>query len=276
MKKLLCVIAAICLVSFVAGSAMADSAKFAATYDRDTEFVEATWAGVENEPVVDLLAEQELATLHVANWKEILMGVSGQVNLVTLTEAKAISKAGVSTAKAAGTVLTGVIVVPTGTTDVTCESAWEAWRELLAYPEAYPEWEDCIAGCDGDASCEEECGDAPAEGENLFVAPGPVTFASRMQELSVIYNDSTGEPEDYVMVGLTLDTTAAHHFNFVADDLVQGTYDVIACYDLTALAEANNVGNSAYAYAGIGPRILTVQEVRATKDGIIDETDSAL
>ena len=273
MKKLFCAIAGICLVSFVAGSAMADSAKFAATYDRDTEFVEATWAGVENEPVVDLLAEQELATLHVANWKEILMGVSGQVNLVTLTEAKAISKAGVSTAKAAGTVLTGVLVVPQGTTEVTCETAWAAWRELLAYPEAYPEWEACIAACEGEsdeAACIVAGGDAPAEGENLFVAPGPVTFASRMQELSVIYNDSTGEPEDYVMVGLTLDTTAAHHFNFVADDLVQGTYDIIACYDLTALAEANNVGNSAYAYAGIGPRILTVQEVRATKDGIID------
>ena len=275
MKKLLCVIAAICLVSFVAGSAMADSAKFAATYDRDPRIVEATWAG--GDPVENLLAEQELATLHVANWKELLIGVSGQVNLVTLTEAKAVNKAGVSTAKAAGTVLTGVLVVPEDTTDVTCESAWEAWRELLAYPEAYPEWEACIADCSGDETCEADCGEEPAEGENLFVAPGPVTFASRMQELSVIYNDDTGDPIiDYVTVRLTLDTTAAHHFNFVAADLTQGTYDIIACYDLTALAEANSVDNSAYARAGIGPRILTVQEVRATKDGIIDETDSAL
>lgn len=244
-------------MSFIAGSAMAGSAKFAATYDTDTEFVEATWAG--SGPVVGLLAEKELATIHVAQWKELLLGVSGQVNLVTFTKAKGKNAAGESTAMAEGTVLTGVLVVPEGQGEGACADAWDAWRELLEHQE----WE----------ACTEDCGDEPPLGENLFTAPGPVTFASRMQELSVDVALSTTDPiTGSVTVGLTLDTTAAHHFNFVADDLTSGTYDCIACYDLTALADANNVDNEAYAYAGIGPRILTVQEVRATKDGIIDET----
>ena len=271
MKKLLIAIAGICLVSFVAGSAMADSAKFAATYDTDTVFVKAIWEG--GDPVeVGPVAEMELATLHVAQWKEILIGVSGQVNLVTLTEAKGKNADGVSTAKAEGTVLTGVLVVPEGQGEGACVDAWTAWRELLVHQG----WDACIEACGEDEECEEECGVKPPAGENLFAAPGPVTFASRMQELSVNVDLDTTDPlidvTGYVTVGLTLDTTAAHHFNFIADDLTQGRYDVIACYDLTALADANNVDNSAYAYAGIGPRILTVQEVRATKNGIIDET----
>ena len=79
-----------------------------------------------------------------------------------------------------------------------------------------------------------------------------------------------------VTVALGLDTTAVHHFNFVAADLTQGTYDVVACYDLSALAEVGgadiDVDTAAHSKVAIGPRIVTVQEVRATKTGIIDET----
>ena len=132
------------------------------------------------------------------------------------------------------------------------------------------------------------CASAWAD-ESLFAHPGPVTFSSRMQELSVTTGlDVVGSIPEVcdadcidanlgidgdVTVALGLDTTAAHHFNFVADDLTSGTYDVIACYDLSALADNNDIdGNAANAKAAIGPRMITVQEVRATKGGIIDET----
>lgn len=246
-KTLLSGLTAVVGLGLTCGVAMADSAKFAATYDTDVVFVEAIWDGQVNVPTIaGPLAEMELATIHVAQWKELLLGVSGQVNLTTFTKVKGNNEAGESTAMAEGTVRTGVVVVPEGQGAGACADAWNNWALIQA---------------------------GEPDVENLFAPPGPVTFASRMQKLSVDVNLTSEYLIDgYVAVGLELDTTAAHHFNFVADDLDQGTYDVIACYDLSALAEANNVNNGAEAYAGIGPRILTVQEVRATKDGVIDET----
>ena len=77
-------------------------------------------------------------------------------------------------------------------------------------------------------------------------------------------------------VALGLDTTAAHHFNFIADDMTSGYYDVVACYDLTALAEVSGLDidaeTAAMTKVVLGPRIVTVQEVHATKDGIINES----
>lgn len=245
--KLKFITAAVVASAVVSGPVFAASAKFAATYDNDPVLVDVTSTAGE---VIDTNAEMDLATLHVANWKELLIGVSAQVNLLTFTQAKGKNDAVTSTAKAEGSVRVGVTVVPEGT-EGACTSAWHNTA--------------------------------------LFAHPGPVTFSSRMQELSVTVDlDVVGSIPDVcdatciadnlsidgdVTVALALDTTAAHHFNFVADDLTSGTYDVIACYDLDALADANNMdGNEANAKAAIGPRIVTVQEVRATKGGVIDET----
>jgi hypothetical protein len=246
----------------MATSAYGADAKFAATYDTDPTMVEVNVTGDMNTPNSATMvgAEAELATIHVANWKELLVGVSAQVNLVTITKSKGKNNGGTSTSIAEGTVRTGVLVAPEGTAD--CAAAWTAY--------------------DAD----------PAN--NSFAAPGPVTFASRRQELSVdVQLDVVGAiPEvcdseciaqylgidGSVTVALGLDTTAAHHFNFVAADLTQGTYDVVACYDFSALAEVSggdiDADTSAYSKAALGPRIVTVQEVRATKTGIIDESGS--
>jgi hypothetical protein len=182
--------------------------------------------------------------------------VSSQVNLVTFTQAKGKNGGGTSTAIADGAVRVGVTVVPAGTTDA-CANAWAD--------------------------------------ESLFAAPGVVTFASRRQELSVDVDlDVVGSiPEvcdeqciadnlgidGSVTVALGLDTTSAHHFNFVAGDMHSGWFDVYACYDLSSLAEVAgetiDMDTAAYSKTAIGPRMVTVQEVHATKDGIIDETNSA-
>lgn len=253
MKKLGIVTAAAAAVLF-AGSAYAQSAKFAATYDTDPVMIEVSVDGSAG-PTADnaFKAEAELAKIHVAQWKEVLVGVSGQVNLLTFTQAKGKNDGGTATSIAQGEVKLDLKVVPEGTVD-------------------------------------------PCTTADNSAHPGPITFASRYQKLTVdVSLDVVGAiPEvcdaqciadnlgidGYVAVGLTLDTTAAHHFNFVADDLTSGWYDVVACYDLTALAEvagANiDADTAAKSKVVLGPRIVTVQEVRATKTGIIDESGSAL
>jgi len=265
-----------------AGSALAQSSKFAATYDTDAVMVEVSVdggnddlcvtfdEGTENEytecvAMAGPVSEAELASLHVANWKELLMGVSGEVNLVTITQAKGKNGAGTTTAIAEGTVRAGVVVIP--------EGARQGMPQGAVCARAF---------------------NAHDNGADVFAAPGPVTFAARRQELAVTVDlDVVGSIPDVcdeacieenldiegdVTVMLGLDTTAAHHFNFVADDLTSGWYEILACYDLRAMASVGgadiDADTSAYAKAALGPRILTVQEVRATKTGVIDESDS--
>ena len=66
----------------------------------------------------------------------------------------------------------------------------------------------------------------------------------------------------------------------ISDDSVSAHYgfDVIACYDLSSLAEVAgdtiDADTAAYSKTALGPRMVTVQEVHATKDGIIDESGS--
>ncbi len=244
------------MFTFCATTAHAQSSKFAATYDTDAVMVDVSVDGSAG-PTSDsaVTAEADLAKLRCANWKELLIGVSSQVNLVTFTQAKGKNGGGTSTAIAEGTVRVGVTVVPAGTPDA-CADAWED--------------------------------------ESLFAAPGVVTFASRRQELSVNVDldvvgslpgvcdeaciaDNLGI-DGSVTVALGLDTTAAHHFNFVAADMHSGWFDVIACYDLSSLAEVAgdtiDADTAAYSKVALGPRMVTVQEVHATKDGIIDESNS--
>ena len=263
-------------------SALAQSSKFAATYDTDAVAIEVEVDGTSCAPIdpdgiadsgdeytyctdsAGPVAEAELAKLHVANWKEILGQLSAQINLVTFTQAKGRNGGGTSTAVAEGTVRAGMVVVPEGTFQA---DSCGAWFEAFDNEEANP-----------------------------FAAPGPVTFASRRQELSVTTNlnligsipdvcdeDCIAENlgiEGDVTVALGLDTTAAHSFQFIAEDLKSGNYDVVACYDLTALATVSgdtvlDAGTLARSRVALGPRIISAQEVRATKSGVIDESGSA-
>jgi hypothetical protein len=250
MRKLTIVSFATILVGF-AGIASAQSAKFAATYDEDpvmvSAFINGTSGADSDGP--NVMAEADLAKIHVAQWKELLVGVSGQVNLVTFTQAKGKNDGGKATSIAEGTVGLDLKVVPEGTED-------------------------------------------PCLVDDHSAHPGPITFASRRQELSVTVSlDVVGSIPDVcdetciadnlgiegdVTVALGIDTTAAHHFNFVANDLTEGWYDVVACYNLSALAEVAgddiDADTIAQSKVVLGPRMVTVQEVRATKDGIIDET----
>lgn len=93
-------------------------------------------------------------------------------------------------------------------------------------------------------------------------APGTINLMSRKQTFSLQALIGTATEEDYIRSNLEVDTTASHHFNFVAIDLSTGD----ACY----VREAGSVTGDgmASAYAAIHARMVTVEEVRAVKGDI--------
>ena len=121
--------------------------------------------------------------------KDILIGLSAEIELFTSTTAKGTNKGGKDTAVAEAGIVGEVRFLP--------ESDFTTAAEV----------------CDGTI-------------DSAQAYPGKVTFASRKQELSVEVEleieSATGDCADceitgYVEVGLNLTTTAAHHFNFIAD-----------------------------------------------------------
>lgn len=227
-------------VPSVAGQA----AKFAASWETGTvTLVDITEAGGTDggEGAGELLATIKPP----GNKKELLIGFSGVVNIVTFTEVVARNKGGKGTASAEAGVNVAVKYGPKGSSNI------------------------CSTG--------------------EVAAPGLVTFASRKQELSVEVDldivcsddvdDSVGceltaddlEIDGFVSVGLGLDTTAAHHFNFVIPDVPVGEFDVLACY--TGSGETSltdGFDGDATAMLAISSRMLTVQQVRAVNTGPVD------
>jgi len=251
MKRLL--ISIILTSAMFSVGAMAQSAKFTAAWEEDKVALAEFQINHALSGETIISAEETMATIHVANNKELLIGVSGVANLVTITEAKGRNGGFESIAEAEGALNLEVRVVPEGISA--------------------------------------NCGDDVPEG-GMVAAPGGLTFASRQQSLKVTVDldivdvigtcggfeqpdciADTLEIVGDVTVALGLDTTAAHHFNFVAPDLGQGTYDIAACFTgaATGFVTEEEVGdNKVYAYAAIMQRMLTVQEVRAVKDDFIE------
>jgi hypothetical protein len=241
-------------IGLFANTAIAASASFTAAWEDDkvqlAEWQSADYEGSTGTYDRVAAAEEVMGTIHVASHKELMIGVSGIANLITFTEAKGKNGGGTSTTVAEGVLDLEVRVVPTG--------------------------------------ANAQCG-SPAPAEAMVAAPGPLTFASRRQELSVTVDlGIVGEIENWdeeniadalaiegdVTVALGLDTTAAHHFNFVAPDLAQGVYDVVACFTGEATgsvtADADGDLGSGYSFVAIAQRMLTVQEVRAVKSDFIE------
>lgn len=244
------VIAAVAAFVLFSGSVMAQASKFDASWETSTVSVKAEIAdpatvatctgesggtGTQADPCV--VAETTVATLDVAQQKDLLIGVSGQIGLVTFTQAKGKHANDGSVTMGSATAGAGV--------DVT------------------------VMLRDVDS------------GEYVqTAAPGPVTFAARIQELKVsvpecsvpLDLDGTGtasyDADCEVLVSLMLDTTAAHHFNFIGVDLDQGTYDVVAQFDLSAFVAIVGEDAAASAEVVLGPRMVTVQEVRAAKGSL--------
>lgn len=277
-KKLACVLASIGIVSLSAGSALAGpSAKFAATWTNTpalasvAEINDATVDTV----VVDSKSGYTLATIKVPQDKELLVGLSAEIGLVTYGSVKG-KNGGSAKAIAEAVAYVNIFAIPTG---------------------------------------------ANVAGGSIPAAPGQIILSKRVQEVSatlggVIQNctdaitedtdgdgiaDSTDGTIDIATecevtdeeISLLLDTTAAHHFNFVLPNMDQGEYDIVAIFTTGARAEVDicdseldyckdlydaegTVSASTRAKAIINKTMLTVQQVRAAKGGVIDADISPL
>jgi hypothetical protein len=253
------------IASLLTGSALAGpSAKFAATWTDSPALASVVIINdaTEDTVLVDSHTGYTLATIKVPQDKELLVGVSAEIGLVTYGAVK--GKNG-------------------GSATATADS--EAYVTVFA---------------------------VPAAGASIEAAPGEIILSKRVQELGATLGgviqsctdlglDTDGDgvvdtdPDGTIdvatecvvtdeEVSLLLDTTAAHHFNFVLPNLDQGEYDIKAVFTTGARADIDicddgeacsydpegTVTASATAKAVVNKTMLTVQQVRATKGGVID------
>ncbi|MBY4676573.1 hypothetical protein [Marinobacterium arenosum] len=139
--------------------------------------------------------------------------------------------------------------------------------------------------------------------DGVEAAPGQVIFTERYQELSAVMGgviescDVSVDPltgdgtitiaDDCEVtaeeIGLILETTAAHHFNFIMPNMEPGDHFIEVKADLYSSTELSGEydidgDNSAKAWATVGVGSLTVQEVQAVniKDSDGSGTDLQL
>jgi hypothetical protein len=183
------------------------------------------------------------------------IGVSGVANLVTITEAKGKNGAGTSTSEAEAGLFMHVAYMPADEVDVSVcdEGAMAApGRVPLSYRKQTLSVTTDLEIVDAVAECDDE--------------PEQDGFLNEGQCLADLL-----EIEGSVTVALGLESSAAHHFNFVAADLERSTtYKVAACFTGEAAAQIIEGEGSANSAVAIGKRIVTVEEVRAVKDAFIE------
>ena len=269
MKNISYAVAVLGISTFAAGSAMAGgAAKFAATWTDEPALASVaviTDATVDT-VVVDENAGYTLATIKVPQDKELLVGVSAEIGLVTYGSVKG-KNGGSAKAIADAEAYVTVFAVPKA-----------GGNPLMAAPgqiilskrvqELSATLGGVIQSCT-DAITEDTDGDGVADSPD-----GTIDIATEC----VVTDEE---------IGLLQDTTAAHHFNFVLPNMDQGEYDIKAVFTTGARAEVDicdstvdycgdlydadgTVSASATAKAVVNKTMLTVQQVRAAKGGVID------
>ena len=264
------IIAAVAATTFCAGPAMAQSAKFAAVWTDGLKVVEsqdcATTSGTFCDAIQSTGADfgTTVANIKVPQSKELLVGISAQVELYTQTDVK--GKRG-SYSKATAWAHGGVNLMAC---NVASEECFEAEPGYISLSERTQELEAVLGGVIEECTFDVELAiDYGEEGPEDDVASGSATWT---------LDDCIVKQEE---IGLALSTLAAHHFNFVFPDLPQGDYSVMATFktDATAAAEAScpegmdycDPGDgdaSALTHAIIGKTMMTIQEVRAVKGSL--------
>ena len=269
MKKLMCVLTGICLVSFVAGAAMAGqpSAKFAATWSTAPGLasVAVITDADEDTIVVDSNMGYTLATIKVPQDKELLVGVSAEIGLVTDTSVKG-KNGGTARAIADAEAFVTVFAVPQDG-----GNSEEAAPGQIMLSKRVQELGATLGGVI--QSCSVTCVEEDVIKNNVVVGTTIVC------EDIIIAEDCIVTDEE---ISLLQDTTAAHHFNFVLPNMDQGVYDIKAVFTTGARAEVDIcdegeecmydpdgiVTASAAASAIINKTMVTVQQVRAAKGGL--------
>ncbi len=244
-----------------AGSALAQSAKFAAVWSEEPVAIASTACASTEDVCGDLSffdqnAGYTMAKIRIPQSKEVLVGLSAQVGLFTSTEVKG-KKGSYSYALAAAG---GSVVLYACNVDTNeCEMGKPGTVILDA---RIQEMDAILAGVI------EECTFDVTLDVVDDIATGDATFN---------LGDCTVAQES---ISLALSTLGANHFNFVFPDLDQGDYYIVAYFMTAAYAEAIascgdpalypycEVGDgdaTAISHAFIGKTMLTAQEVRAVK-----------
>jgi hypothetical protein len=267
MKKIAYAIAALGISTFAAGSAMAGaSAKFAATYTVTPALssVAVITDVTVDTVVVDSKDGYTLATIKVPQDKELLVGVSAEIGLGTYGSVKG-KNGGSAKAIADAEAYVTVFAIPKAGGDILTAAPGQ-----VMLSKRVQELSATLGGVI------QECtdGDTNFDGTADTDPDGTIDIVSEC-----IVTDEE--------IGLLQDTTAAHHFNFVLPNMNQGEYDIKAIFTTGARAEVDicdsdtdycgdiydaqgTVSASAEAKAVINKTMVTVQQVRATKGGIIN------
>lgn len=262
----------------------APSAKFAATWTKSPAL--ASVAVIKDATGDAVMTEEKMgytmATIKVPQDKELLVGVSSEIGLVTDTSIKG-KNGGTAKSIADAAAYVTIYAVPVGGGEpimaepgqITLSKRVQALSATLAG--VIQECTDGSTYTDGVLdSITDEDGDGISD-----TADGTIDIAT---ECAVTDEE----------IGLALDTTAAHHFNFVLPNMNQGEYDIKAVFSTGARAEIQicddgdmftnsdgtetpcayddqgSVSGSSYAKAVVNKTMVTVQQVRAAEGGLID------
>jgi hypothetical protein len=269
MKKLF-IIFTMTSVMFAANAMAGPSAKFAATYGNDGPYlVSAVFidgADVDTGPVIDMSVGFTFATIKVPQDKELLVGLSAEVGITTDTSIKG-KNGGAARSIAGGRARVLVFACPVGGGSCTA----------LARPGSVTLSERIQTLSATLGGVIEECEDFTGGTDENGLNPGDVGYIDTPDGIIDVDVECLVTDEE---IGLALDTLASHHFNFVLPNMDQGEYNVRAVFATGAMAEVDiddasledggTVSASAFASAWIGSYMLTLQQVRAAKGGIID------
>lgn len=255
------------LIVLLATSSMASpSAKFAATWTEEPALasVAVITDATADTVLVDSNVGYTLATIKVPQDKELLIGVSAEIGLVTYGAVKG-KDGGTAKAIADSEAYVNVYAVPKNG-----GASEEAEPGQIMLSKRVQELGATLGGVI--QACTD--GDTDFDGTADDVIDGTIDIATEC-----IVTDEE--------ISLLQDTTAAHHFNFVLPNMDQGEYDIKAVFTTGARAEVaicdsatdycgdmydpeGTVSASAEAKAVINKTMLTVQQVRAAKGGVIE------
>jgi len=252
------------------------SAKFAAVYSSTPSLSSAVIVeDATADTVVDMRTTgHTLATIKVPQQKELLVGLSAEIGLLTDTSVKG-KNGGSARAIADAAAYVTIFAVPTGEYDTAVTPSIKALPGGIILSKRVQELDATLGGViqsctDGDTDFDGILGDTNGDGFVDEVADGTIDVASEC-----IVTDEE--------IGLMQDTTAAHHFNFVLPDMTAGEYDIVAVFTTGANAAVDictsdtdcslydpegTVSGSAAATAVVNQYMMTIQEVRAVKDSI--------
>lgn len=287
MKQPIILLAGICILFFGAGPAMAGpaSAKFAATWGESPALsvvVDTSGYTSGDTVVTDSKNGFTFATIKVPQAKELLIGISAEIGIVTNTSIKG-KEGGTAKALADGEAYVVVKAVPKDGGPVV-----EAKPGTIMLSKRVQELSATLGGVlqaciDTGTFVVSETGECTETlyDETCTTADGGTTSCPDGQV--TIPCECTFTDEE---IGLLLETTAAHHFNFLLPDMNQGVYDITAYFTTGARVKVDicEVGEecsydpdgtasaSAMASAIINKYMLTIQQVHAAK-GTLSETD---